>query len=370
GNFTQFSSGWDARWRRNQATSLQFLRIWEIGAGVNGAARTAGRSLCLQRPELRPKCCKPSGRWAANGGVSWSTSQIMRTLLKRASYLFWQYPVLWLPVLAADVLKFWVVAGGHSLSHIVTLAMLPHSVLTGTVYPPFGSQMMSIYLVGGFFTWGTNFCGVALYCWGLGILVKAISALPATRELENPKSKLEWGLPNGWLRYSLSILLAYICAVAVWDFIAFYCFPNQFRRWDPSFTYSSLLMILMAVFLSISPLRAFISRNLTASIPTNDQIKLDYPRSFTCLIAGAFCIVYFLFWRFTTLVSLSIFHGHSIFYRPVISYPIYMIGSLVQAIPFIFGMIVFILIVQQEARESRDIPQGDESPVDGWAGSL
>jgi hypothetical protein len=54
----------------------------------------------------------------------------MRNLLKRASYLFWQYPVPWLPVLAADVLKFWVVASGHRLSHILTLAMLPHSVLT------------------------------------------------------------------------------------------------------------------------------------------------------------------------------------------------------------------------------------------------
>jgi hypothetical protein len=294
----------------------------------------------------------------------------MRNLLKRASYLFWQYPVPWLPVLAADVLKFWVVASGHRLSHILTLAMLPHSVLTGTVYSPFGSRMMSISLVIGLFTWGTNFCGVAFYCWGLGILVKAVSALSATRELEHPKLKLEWRLPKGWLQCSLLILLAYICAMAVWGFVVFYCFPNQFHRWDPRFTYSTLLMVLIAGFSSVSPMRAFISKNLTASIPTDDQVKLDHPCRFTYLVAGSFCIVYFLLWRFTTWVTLSLFQGHLALDRPVMSYPIYMIGSLVQTIPFIFSMIVLVLIVQQEVWESRDIPQGDESSVDGLAGSL
>src|SRR3954467_10114223 len=72
----------------------------------------------------------------------------MREILKRAAYLFWQYPILWLPVLLADFLKYWVLAAGHRIALVASFALVKPSA---------------------------NLVGVALYCYALGVLTRAVS---------------------------------------------------------------------------------------------------------------------------------------------------------------------------------------------------
>jgi hypothetical protein len=59
----------------------------------------------------------------------------MKIILQRTAHLFWQYPVLWLPVFFADVLKFWVVIAGNRIAHIASFATLHHSAITGALEP-------------------------------------------------------------------------------------------------------------------------------------------------------------------------------------------------------------------------------------------
>lgn len=107
---------------------------------------------------------------------------IMRIILQRTAYLFWQHPVLWLPVLFADLLKFWVVAAGDRIAHIASFATLHHSALTGALEPPSGARMIWFSTAGGIFIWGANFIGVALYCFALGVLTRAISGFQLEQE--------------------------------------------------------------------------------------------------------------------------------------------------------------------------------------------
>jgi hypothetical protein len=211
----------------------------------------------------------------------------MREILKRTTYLFWQYPILWLPVLLADFFKYWVYIAGRHIGHVASFALLNNSVLDNTPEVPTGARLVCFYVVGGAFTWGAHFIGVALYCYALGVLTRTISGFnsehefanmdaptagPATAAIQisgiestaNSVRKLDWAPPKKWLRCSALVLLAFTVALLIGALITTYFFRSRFRRWNVDFSWSVTVGVLFGALLAIAPVLSFISSNLTS----------------------------------------------------------------------------------------------------------
>jgi hypothetical protein len=302
-------------------------------------------------------------------GVSWSTSQIMRNLLKRASYLFWQYPRLWLPVLAAEVLKYWIFVVDRAGERAVRLALTPHSVLGGQLEPPRGFAQLKIAVATGAIFWPALFIGVVLYMAALGIVAHSLWHMDANH---GSVLRLQWIKPAKLFRYSAAMIGRCLLAAVVWLLmlallmVVFHLHRNSFSQ-AGLYGAGGGLAVCCALF-AYSPIRAFLLSNLMRPSATVPPIRYG-PRIAATVVIVAFIFLDYILGYFCNHVINPIQSAHHLF-GSYIHHAMYMLTSLITAIPFIFGMIVFILIVQQEAQEPRDIPQGDESPVDGLAGSL
>lgn len=199
----------------------------------------------------------------------------MREILKRAAYLFWQYPVLWLPVLLADFLKYCVLIAGHRITLAASFALLNHSVLSNTQEVPSVAELARLpqrqfavlNLVTSSLTWGANFIGIALYCYALGVLTRAISGFTPgqvilTSDVENAESsvdgdeisdgdssdirKLDWTPPRKWLGYSALVFFALFLGIIGGTWITTSLLDTQFRRWNMYFPWYATVSFLWA----------------------------------------------------------------------------------------------------------------------------
>jgi len=319
-------------------------------------------------------------------GLASQHKSFMRGILKRTAYLFWQYPILWLPVLLADFIKYWFSTEGRHVGHVASFALLNNSVLGNTPEVPTGARLVWFYVVSGGFTWGARFIGVASYCYALGVLTRAISGSnsehefagmdapttghdPAAIQISAIEStatsvRLDWAPPKKWLRYSALVLFASALALLVGVLITTYCFRSQFRRWDVDFSWSVTVGALFGALLAIAPVLSFISNNLTPqSGGRPDILKLKHPRFLAFVTALAFGVVYSATWWFSVRIFNSAINQIAALRTPILSYVTAMVSSLVVAIPFIPGMIVLILIRQDELRSKIEIASGSDLSI-------
>jgi hypothetical protein len=304
---------------------------------------------------------------------------IMRVVLQRTAYLFWQYPVLWLPVLVADPLKFWVILAGHRLAHIASFATLHHSAISGALEPPSGTRMIWFSTAGGIFIWGSNFIGVALYCFALGILTRAISGFQPEKDFaatETPApdpastmsritgnmnaanggiGKLKLALPKRWVRCSVLVLLASMVALVAGILATQYFLQSPLHRWNPWFSerVTVICEIFIGALLSLAPILSFISGNLTPqSDSLHNRVLLDRPRLFAYGTTAVFCFAYIALWLFLNLVIDRVFQDIPILRTTFLRNITEMMGSLVVALPFIPAMITLILIMKHAGDSS------------------
>ncbi len=92
----------------------------------------------------------------------------MNNIRQRTVFLFWQYPVLWLPVLIADIAGYGLTRLQQLLTHRIVLWVVQsgqHSVL-GDIPAPIAYQsstVMKAALVTAPFVWGNYFLHIAIY---------------------------------------------------------------------------------------------------------------------------------------------------------------------------------------------------------------
>jgi hypothetical protein len=90
----------------------------------------------------------------------------MRNLFRRSSFLFWQYPILWLPVGIADLAAFCLTQLETRLTHsIVARLVAGHSVLGNTPDPINigGLSIIKVALLTRPVVWGNHLLSLCLY---------------------------------------------------------------------------------------------------------------------------------------------------------------------------------------------------------------
>jgi hypothetical protein len=91
-------------------------------------------------------------------------SILMQTLFRRTSFLFWQYPILWLSVVIADLAAFSLNQLQAKLTHAIIMSMVSRSVL-GNVPEPlhYGHKTLEIAILTRPIVWGAHLVHISLY---------------------------------------------------------------------------------------------------------------------------------------------------------------------------------------------------------------
>ncbi len=107
----------------------------------------------------------------------------MTNLFRRASYLFWQYPILWVPVFVADILDTLLKESRTLVTQAVIRSVLEsHSVLSSVPDRlPAGLQStMKVALLSAPIVWGTHFAGIVLYASAMTMTATLVLMNPPT----------------------------------------------------------------------------------------------------------------------------------------------------------------------------------------------
>ncbi len=287
----------------------------------------------------------------------------MRPLLQRATYLFRQYPVLWLPVLAVAVIDFCMTLAVRHGSTLYTQHL--HSMLDGPSPTSLSLVWILLPLIAGIIVVAIS---VLLGCYSLGVVTRAVAG--GQFEPDGgfaPAPRLQWGIPRGWITAGYSVTAAALAAVCMPVLLVFLFKLNPLH--GPGLKIAVVFFMLVGVVLAVRPLIDLVVRNLNRWLPQSDaEPLLQSPRQAAYGLAIVGAIVYSALSRLRVLAE-----------RPVLPvlgqhhlalHALDLASELVRALVLVYVEILFILLVQQEVQESTHIPQGDESPVDGLTGSL
>jgi hypothetical protein len=140
----------------------------------------------------------------------------MNHIWQRTVFLFWQYPVLWLPVLVADFAGYWLTRLQQLLTHQIVLWIVQsgqHSVL-GDITAPItyqSSAVMKAALLTAPLVWGNYFLHIAIYA-----LAFVITAAFVRNRSHESSSGLGLSHIRGQIvpvfRFALKVLA--LCAIA------------------------------------------------------------------------------------------------------------------------------------------------------------
>ncbi len=122
-----------------------------------------------------------------------------RDLFRRTSHLFAKYPVLWLPLLMADVLRSLIQLLSRPVTRAALLAAAPKSAFGGVAGAPSAAK---IALIGGALGFLVTAIGLFLYMYALGVIARslerdAFTSKPRAPELRFSSPK---GLLQAWLQ--------------------------------------------------------------------------------------------------------------------------------------------------------------------------
>jgi hypothetical protein len=104
----------------------------------------------------------------------------MRDLWRKTTALFWENPILWLPVVCADLLAFCFTRLQKLLTRqLINSLLLSHSALTGQVIPPADEHAVitKAAIIFGPFVWGTYFLNTCLYTAALVVTATLVRTL-------------------------------------------------------------------------------------------------------------------------------------------------------------------------------------------------
>ena len=281
----------------------------------------------------------------------------MRDLFRRVSFLFWQYPILWLPVLVADLLKFLLMQLNRAGGVAIADHFAPHSVLGGTPEPlsPYSQSLTKISLLIGMLNWSAYFVSTALY----SLALVGTTAL-IRRKIEDSGESF-WGLVSGFqvspgrlAAFSAKVLGLYVIA-AVPFILLIVPFGNRKGIFPVEYSYFiGVLMSMVAAYLA-API-AIRWLQWPNSISTSKELKRNV-QAFAALMLlasglmaiGAERVSGSLIFRSTPYVT--VLGNRSI-------------SSMVSALPFIPLFIAISLVAFQKEAEVLD-SDGESEEAEG-----
>jgi hypothetical protein len=158
----------------------------------------------------------------------------MRNLFRRTSFVFWQYPILWLPVAIVDPIVFCLNLLDRKLTHAMIFTLVTkHSVLGNAPEPivPSAFQTLKIILLTKPINWGTHLVALCLYVSAMMTILVCISAIYSEQKLSLRKIffKLRQSI-SSLIFFSLKLLVAIgIATIPLFLFTAVFVAKNGTR---------------------------------------------------------------------------------------------------------------------------------------------
>src|SRR5689334_23238059 len=139
----------------------------------------------------------------------------MRDLFRRAALLFWQYPVLWVPLLIADAASYSANRLNRHISHqLVLWVYSTHSVLgSGADFMASPKMVREVSLLAGPVTWGGYFLSIFLYTAAMLITTAALNRIEQGDPANLPNSTIAiLSRPRIIARFSFKVLVLHLAA--------------------------------------------------------------------------------------------------------------------------------------------------------------
>ena len=320
--------------QRAEQTYLQACIVHKY-ASLSGTFPLNALRAILLSLHLLPRCM-----------LSTRVREPMRDLFRRASFLFWQYPSLWLPVALADLLAYGLsVLYSQTLHWLMFSLFAQQSVLSSipdTVAFPSGVWTIIFIIL----RITTTLLGTAAYAAALLVVSVCLSA-----RLEGHSVPFRRILTCIISRLSAILLLAVAvcgaCAVAMAVTIPLYTLPNRFGTAvlrpllsNRDYSYGLSGIVLVAVAWSIAPV-AFIV--LKPASPNG--IGRLYARNTASLCVAASSALFLLSQK-----------AQSSFLQPstpaALHYAYWIISSSVAAVPYTFLFIALHVLARPESAQS------------------
>jgi hypothetical protein len=160
----------------------------------------------------------------------------MQNLFRRASFLFWQYPILWLPIVIVYPLVFGLNLLANKLTHAIILSVFTtHSVLGNApepIAPPTSLQTLKWLLLTKPIDWGTHLVAICLYACALVATGSMISAIRSAQKLLFGRifSPLQRSLPS-LVYFSLKLLIVIGILAVPFSLFTFVFFEKNGARY-------------------------------------------------------------------------------------------------------------------------------------------
>ena len=183
-----------------------------------------------------------------------------RDLFRRTSLLFAKYPILWLPLVLAEIFHTMLQWFSQPLTRAALLAAAPRSAIGGGVAGP--PAAWKINLIGGGIGFLSIALGIVLLLYALGVVARALGPGADLRHGKQPE--LHFDIPVGigfaWLQIAG---LAAVFFVFSAEFVSVVVVPWATRsHMKPGLVQTVILsgvvpVLLLILYVAVGPLRRF-----------------------------------------------------------------------------------------------------------------
>jgi hypothetical protein len=222
----------------------------------------------------------------------------MKELWNRTTDLFWQHPILWLPVLSADLLGFCLTQLQRLLTHEIVLSLVErHSVLSNTpdLATNQSAALLKAALLTAPFLWGTYFLNVGLYTAAFLITAKLVSnLLQHTPPDLRSAVTFEVSHPHRIFGFALKVLALFaLAAIALTGVSYLVGRAHQAKILaTPLFAFGSVLVVSACIAYYIVPSAIALMRGLPSRLVTAEAVwpwRMIAIRAVSSSTVSAFC---------------------------------------------------------------------------------
>jgi hypothetical protein len=283
----------------------------------------------------------------------------MTNLFRRASYLFWQYPILWVPVVAADIVDTLLKEVRPLVTHALIQSVLQsHSVLSSVPDPLQASQLSTwkVAFLTAPIVWGAHFVGIVLYASAMTMTATLVLMNPpAIRGLykQNPDRSFKYTLFFSLKVFAIIFLIG-VPWIAIVGVVSIRSPRSQFL-WEGNFAilFGIAFTTVVAYFITPTAIKLLMK-------PRTEPVNVDLIRP-----ARAFAVLAVI--ASGLLDRLSVATQSTFLSRPTPSIGVIlfeMVASLVGALPFILLFVALTLVArpietEQHFLSSRSIDQAE-----------
>lgn len=218
----------------------------------------------------------------------------VRDLFRRTSLLFVKYPVLWLPLVLADVLRTLLQSFAQPLTRNALLAAAPRSTITGGIAGP--PPQWKIELIVGAIGFAAVVLGLFFLLYALGVVARAVQP---ERSIDRQTPELHFQIPEG-----IATVLAQVAGLAALFYLFLAEIVNGFvvsRAAHAHMAATPLQWLVFAVvapvfllvlYLAVAPLRRYVLRVQAAASAAPPQADARHERKlpyFLLLALAALC---------------------------------------------------------------------------------